>query len=49
MHAEWTQEDEYTWVFTIQADRFCVIWYVPLSVRFWKWGVANCQSLTSVK
>lgn len=22
MHAEWTQEDEYTWVFTIQADRF---------------------------
>ena len=21
MHAEWTQEDEYTWVFTIQADR----------------------------
>ena len=28
---------------------FCVIWYVPLSVRFWKWGVANCQSMTSVK
>lgn len=22
MHAEWTQEDEFTWVFTIQADRF---------------------------
>lgn len=22
MKAEWTQEDEYTWVFTIQADRF---------------------------
>ena len=22
MHAEWTQKDEYTWVFTIQADRF---------------------------
>ena len=22
MHAEWTQEGEYTWVFTIQADRF---------------------------
>lgn len=22
MHAEWTQEDENTWVFTIQADRF---------------------------
>lgn len=22
MHAEWTQEDEETWVFTIQADRF---------------------------
>lgn len=21
-HAEWTQEDEYTWVFTIRADRF---------------------------
>lgn len=22
MHAEWTQEDETTWVFTVQADRF---------------------------
>ena len=22
MHAEWTQVDEYEWVFTIQADRF---------------------------
>ena len=22
MHAEWTQEAEYTWVYTIQADRF---------------------------
>lgn len=22
MHAEWTQEDDTTWVFTIQADRF---------------------------
>lgn len=22
MHAEWTQEDDVTWVFTIQADRF---------------------------
>jgi tRNA pseudouridine38-40 synthase len=22
MHAEWTQQDDYTWVFTIQADRF---------------------------
>ena len=21
-HAEWTQEDEYTWMFTIRADRF---------------------------
>lgn len=28
MHAEWTQVDDTTWVFTIQADRFCGTWCV---------------------
>lgn len=36
--AEWTQVDEVTWVFTIRADRFCVIWFVLLWALCLKWA-----------
>ena len=26
------------WIFTIEANRFCVIWCMPLSEHFSKWG-----------